>query len=170
MEGEIINKVANSSLITFNLEDYYKKGERKTFDISPFLLEGIVLREKEFRKSVKDFDWSQFQNSYVALHCATDAIVPSWAFMLVSLSIVPFAYHVTHGSLEDLERELFVEELSKISYEDYKDQRVIIKGCSQYPVPELAYTIVAQKLLPFTKSLMFGEACSTVPLYKQSKK
>lgn len=170
MKGEIINKVANSSLITFNLEDYYKKGERKAFDISPFLLEGIVVREKEFRKTVKEFDWSQFENSYVALHCSTDAIVPSWAFMLVSLSIVPFAKQVVHGSLEDLERELFVEALSKVAYEDYKNERVIIKGCSQYPVPEFAYTIVAQRLLPFAKSLMFGEACSIVPLYKEKRK
>ena len=167
MEGEIINKVANSGLVTFNLEDYYKKGERKTFDISPFLFEGIIVREKEFRKSVKEFDWSVFDNNYVALHCSTDAIVPSWAFMLVSLSIVPFAKQVVHGSLEDLERELFAEELAQVSYKDYEGQRVIIKGCSQYPVPELAYTIVAQRLLPYVKSLMFGEACSTVPLFKR---
>ncbi len=170
MTKEIVNKVANSGLVSFNLEDYYKKEERKLFDISPFLFQGIIVKEKEFRQAIKDYDWSQFKNCYVALQCSTDAIVPSWAFMLVSLSIAPYAIQVVHGSLFDLERELFVEELAKIDYKQYQNKLVIIKGCSQYPVPEFAYTMVAQKLLPLVKSLMFGEACSTVPLFKSKKK
>lgn len=164
---EIVNKVANSGLINFNLEDYYQKGERLVFDVSPFLWQGLVVKEREFRLAVKEYDWSQFEGKLVAVTCSTDAIIPSWAFMLVGLELSTFAKKTVLGSLEDLEKEMYVEALSKFDYSIYKDKRVIVKGCSAYPVPEMAYLYLVQQLKPYTKSIMFGEACSTVPLYKQ---
>ncbi len=169
MEGEIVNKVAKSGLITFNLEDYYQKGERVEFDIAPFLWQGLVVKEKDFRAAVKAYNWSQFKDKLVAISCSTDAIIPSWAFMLVSLAIAPFAKKVGLGTLNDLERDLFTASLAKLDISEFTDQRVIIKGCSDFPVPEMAYIAIAQILQPITKSLMFGEACSTVPLFKQKK-
>ncbi|MCT4582304.1 MAG: DUF2480 family protein [Flavobacteriales bacterium] len=167
MEGEIINKVAKSGLITFNLEDYYPKGRRVIVDIEPFLWKGIVVKEKEFRKAVKAFDWAQYKGQYVALNCSADAIIPSWAYMLITIELMDYAHQVVLGDLEDLEKVMFVEALSKIDYTQYTDKRVIVKGCSHYPVPEMAYSYVIQQMKPYTKSLMFGEACSTVPLYKK---
>jgi hypothetical protein len=167
MEGEIINKVANSSLVTVNLEDFYQKEERIVFDITPYLWQGLVVKEKDFRAALKETDWSKYQNKLVAIFCSEDAIIPSWAYMLIALELSFYAKKTVLGSLEDLERELFIEALSKLDYSIYKDQRVIVKGCSAYPVPEMAYLHLVQLLKPYTKSIMFGEACSTVPLYKK---
>lgn len=167
MDSEIVNKVAKSGLISFNLEEYYQKGERITFDVAPFLWQGLVVKEKEFRSAVKEYNWSQFQDKFVAISCSTDAIIPSWAFMLIALEVSSFAKKTVLGSLEDLEKELYIECLSKLDCSIYEGKRVIIKGCSDYPVPEMAYLYIVQKLKPYTKSIMFGEACSTVPLYKK---
>lgn len=167
MEGEIVNKVAKSGLITFNLEDYYLKGKRVQFDVKSFLWQGIVVKEKEFRKAVKEYDWKQFEGQYVALFCSEDAIIPSWAYMLITVELMEYANKVILGDLNDLENALYIESLSKLDYSEYSDKRVIVKGCSHYPVPEMAYSYVIQQLKPYTKSLMFGEACSTVPLYKK---
>jgi len=167
MEGEIVNKVAQSGLVTFNLEDYYLKGKRTLFDIEPFLWKGIVVKEKEFRAAVKEFNWSQFEGHFVALNCSVDAIIPSWAYMLISIELMEYANKVVLGDIKELEKTLFIESLSNIDYSEYQDKRVIIKGCSQFPVPEMAYSYVIQKFKPYTKSLMFGEACSTVPLFKR---
>lgn len=167
MSEEITNRVANSKLITFNLEDFYPKGERVSFDISHWLQEGIVLREKEFRKKAKEHDWNQYQDKYVVLFCSTDAIVPGWAYLLVSLHLTPFAKKVTVGSLEELESILFTELLQNIDFSEYQNKPVIIKGCAHKPIPQNAYVLLAQKLQPVAKSIMYGEACSSVPLFKK---
>jgi len=164
---EIINRVANSKLVTFSLEDLYPKGERMAFDISVWLMEGIVLRESEFREKATKHDWSQYQNKFVALYCSTDAIIPGWAYLLLSLHLAPFASKVTVGSLEELEGILFAEILQNIDVSEYKDKPVIIKGCAHKPIPQNAYVLLAQKLQPIAKSIMYGEACSFVPLFKR---
>jgi hypothetical protein len=167
MGNEIVNRVANSKLVTFNLEDFYPEGRRVAFDISQWLLEGIVLREAEFRQQVKDHDWSQYQNSYIALYCSTDAIVPGWAFMLVSLAAAPYAKKVTVGSLDELETVLFAEIISRLDLSEFEGKPIIVKGCAHKPIPQNAFVLLTQKLLPVAKSIMYGEACSSVPLYKK---
>jgi hypothetical protein len=164
---EIINRVANSKLITFDLEEIYPKGERISFDISQWLLEGIVLRESEFRNKATEHNWSQYQDKFVALFCSTDAIVPGWAYLLLSLHLAPYAKKVTVGSLDELESILFTELLQNIDVSEYIDKPVIIKGCAHKPIPQNAYVLLAQKLQPIAKSIMYGEACSSVPLFKR---
>lgn len=167
MAEEIINRVANSKLVTLDLEDFYPKGERILFDISQWLLEGIILREKDFREKADSHDWSQYQDCFIALHCSTDAIVPGWAYMLLSLKVAPFANKVTVGTLQDLESILYTEILQDMDVSQYKDKPVIIKGCAHKPIPQNAYVLLAQKLQPIAKSIMYGEACSSVPLFKR---
>ena len=166
---EIVNKVANSVLEVFDLEDYYPSGIRTQLDISQWLLDGFLLKEKDFREALKNHDWSKFQNHFVAIHCSTDAIIPAWASILVTVYLSPFAKKVVVGNLTDLETSLYQEILSTLDYSKYQDKPVILKGCSKKPVPESAYIMVIQKLQPFAKSIMYGEACSAVPLYKKSK-
>ncbi|MDI1254667.1 MAG: DUF2480 family protein [Flavobacterium sp.] len=166
---EIINKVANSVLEVFDLEDYYPKGIRTQIDISQWLYEGFLLREKDFRESLKNHDWSQYQDQYVAVFCSTDAIIPAWARILVTVCAAPFAKKVVSGNLEDLETALYQEILPTIDYSQYDNKPVILKGCSKKPVPESAYVFAVQYLRPVAKSIMYGEACSAVPLYKKSK-
>ena len=169
MAEEIVNRVAQSKLITFNLEDYYPKGQRFLFDISQWLYEGFVLREKEFRDEAKSHDWSQYQDQYVALNCSTDAIVPAWAYMLVSTYLEPYAKKVVIGDLENLDSHIYQEVIDRLDVSDLKDKPVIVKGCSHKPVPKNAYVFLINKLQPVVKSLMYGEACSSVPLYKKPK-
>jgi hypothetical protein len=164
---EIINRVANSALEVFDLEDYYPNGIRTQIDISQWLLEGFLLKEKDFREALKNHDWSKYQNHLVAIHCATDAIVPAWATILVTTYLVPFAKKVVSGNLNDLETAIYEEILPTLDYSKYQDKPVIIKGCSKKPVPESAYIMAVQKLQPFAKSIMYGEACSAVPLFKK---
>jgi len=170
MEEEIINRVANSALEVFDLEDYYPKGTRSQIDISQWLLEGFLLKERDFREHLKHHDWSQYRDQYVAVDCSTDAIVPAWASILVTLHLAPFAKKIVNGTLEDLDTALYHEILPTIDYSIYQDKPVIIKGCSKKPVPMSAYVLAAQNLQPFAKSIMYGEACSAVPLYKSAKK
>jgi hypothetical protein len=167
---EIINKVANSALEVFDLEDYYPKGIRAQVDISQWLLEGFLLKEKDFRAHLKEHDWAQYQDQYVAINCSTDAIIPAWASILVAIQLAPFAKKIVNGNLEDLDSALYEELLSKIDYSVYDNKAVIIKGCSKKPVPTRAYILAAHYLQPFARSIMYGEACSAVPLYKSSKK
>ncbi|MEO8234408.1 MAG: DUF2480 family protein [Flavobacterium sp.] len=167
MQDEIINKVANSVLEVFDLEDYYAKEIRTQIDISQWLYEGFLLKEKDFREALKNHDWSQYENHYVAIHCSTDAIIPAWASVLVTIHVFPFAKKIVSGNLQDLETSLYQEILSVIDYSKYQDKPVIIKGCSKKPVPESAYILAVQKLQPFAKSIMYGEACSAVPLFKR---
>jgi hypothetical protein len=167
--NEIINRVASSSLITFDLEDYYQAGDRLLLDIKDQLFQELILKEKDFRDFIKSNDWSQYQNKFVAITCSADAIVPTWAYMLLSIALEPFAKQIVFGSLEELEIQLFQLALNKIDWSLYKDAKVVIKGCSKVNVPIAIYVEATNKLKPMAASLMFGEACSTVPLYKKSE-
>ena len=169
MAEEIINRVANSNLITLDLEDFYPEGRRVVFDIKDWLLDGLVLREKDFRQQVKDHDWAQYQDSYVALTCSTDAIVPAWAFMLIAASLEPYAKKMVKGSLETLESSIYQDIINTMDVSSYTDKPVIVKGCSNKPVPTNAYLMIVNRLKPYARSIMYGEACSSVPLYKKPK-
>ena len=162
----IKNKVANSALVTIDLEDYYPSGKRVVFDIKDWLFEGIILKEKDFRESVKKYDWEQFKNSFVALTCSTDAIIPSWAFMLITTYISPFAKKTVVGDITNLESSIFQEIINTLPIDEFSGKPIIIKGCAQKPIPDTAYTQLIEKLQPIVKSIMFGEPCSTVPLFK----
>lgn len=164
---EIVNKVAQSGLVEINLEEYYPKGERVLFDIKDRLFQGLILKEKDFREFVKKEDWSSYRDKFVALTCTADAIVPTWAYMLLVTVLEPFAKKVIFGSFQTLEAILYHEVLNKINPGDYTGKRVVIKGCSNLPVPVSAYVEITRILRPVAKSIMYGEACSTVPLYKQ---
>ena len=166
---EIINKVANSVLEVFDLEDYYPNGIRTQIDISKWLLEGFLLKERDFREALKSHDWQQYENHFVAIHCSTDAIIPAWASILVTVYLSPFSKKVVMGNLSDLETALYQEILLTLEYSKYLDKPVILKGCSKKPVPESADIMAIQKLQPFAKSIMYGEACSAVPLFKKKK-
>jgi hypothetical protein len=166
---EIINKVASSGIQTLDLEDLYPQGERKVFDIAPLLWEGIALKEKDFRAFVKEHDWTRYQGQFVSVHCSVDAIIPTWAYMLVATQLQPYAVFVTQGDAEQLERAVFTRFVQQLDVEPYRGARIVVKGCSKLPVPLNAYVELSAKLLPVVKSLMFGEPCSTVPLYKAPK-
>jgi hypothetical protein len=167
LKDEIVNRVANSKLITIDLEDFYPEGKRVLFDIKDWLFEGFVLREKDFRKQVSEFDWSQYKNHYVALTCSTDAIVPGWAYMLLSIQLEPFAKTVIIGDLEQLETSIYQDIINTLNVSEYEGKPIIVKGCSNKPVPQNAYIMLSNKLKSIAKSIMYGEACSSVPLYKK---
>ena len=169
MSEEIINRVANSNLTTIDLEDFYPKGNRIVFDIKDWLYEELILREKDFRESVKNHDWSQYQDSYVALTCSSDAIIPSWAYLLLTVELTPFAKKVVVGDLPLLETVIYQDIINQIDISEYKDKPIIIKGCANKPIPPSAYTLLIEKVKTVAKTIMFGEACSTVPLYKKKK-
>jgi hypothetical protein len=169
MAKEIINRVASSKLKTFDLEEIYPEGDRVLFDIKDWLFQELILKEKDFRASVKNHDWSQYKNSFVAITCSVEAIIPSWAFMLIAAEAAPFAKKVVVGDLELLETVLYQELLSFVDLKDFTDCPVIIKGCAEKPIPNSAFAFLITKLQPIAKSILFGEACSTVPLYKAKK-
>ena len=166
---DIINRVSNSKLKTFDLEEIYPEGERVVFDIKDWLFHEIILKEKDFRDSVSKHDWSQYKNSFVAVTCSIDAIIPSWAFMLISSELTPFANKIVIGNLELLETVIYQELISFLDFKDFANKPVIIKGCADKPIPNSAFAFLIAKLQPIAKSIMFGEACSTVPLYKAKK-
>ncbi len=165
-EGEIVNRVANSPLITLDLETYYPKGRRAGIDISQWLEEGLLLREKPFREALKNEDWEKHSGSFIHLYCSTDAIVPAWAYLLITSYLQPFASQVVVGSSELLETVLFQEAIAGIDPEEYRDKPVIIKGCSHLPVPNSAYVMALSRIQEVARSVQYGEACSSVPLYK----
>ena len=165
----LINKVAQSGLITIDLEELYPKGERVIFDLKEVLFLGLILKEKDFREFLKNENWGNYKNKFVSIICSADAIVPTWAYMLLSLHLQPFANRIVFGNLEVLEIVLFNELLSQLPIETYKDARIVIKGCGKLPIPIAAYVELTQRLRPIAKSLMYGEPCSTVPLFKQAK-
>jgi len=167
MSDFIENKVANSGLITISLEDFHQKGERVLFDIKPLLWQELVLKEKEFRNFIRENDWSQYQDMFVAITCSADAIVPTWAFMLIAVALQPYAKKVIFGNLSDLERELFIDSINNFNLDTIIDKRVLVKGCGEISIPDSAFIYVSEKFIPVVKSLMFGEACSNVPLYKR---
>ena len=167
MSDEFVNRVANSGLVNFDLEAYYPKGQRQLIDLKDWLFEGLILKEKDFRQAVKDYDWAQHQDQYVAIDCSADAIVPVWSYMLISNAISPYAKKVVKGNLENLESFIFHELINTLNINPFKNQRVIVKGCSNLPIPESAYVAITNKLSPVVKSIMYGEACSSVPIYKK---
>ena len=167
MTDEIINRVAKSKLVTIDLEELYPGGERILLDIKDWLYEGLILREKDFREQVKAHDWTSYTDKFVAVTCSADAIIPSWAFLLVSVSLAPYAKKSVVGDLDLLENMIFEEIVRSIPAADYRDLPVIIKGCSEKRIPQTAFTLLIGRLLPEVRSLMYGEACSNVPLYKK---
>ncbi len=169
MDDQLINKVALSGLITIDLEELYPPGERVVFDIKAFLFQELMLREKDFREAMKNHDWQAYTNKYVAIICSADAIVPTWAYMLVVTNLTPVAKKAVFGNLETLETVLYQEVLANFEIEKYTNARVVIKGCGKLPVPKFAFVELTRLLRPVAKSIMYGEPCSTVPIYKQAK-
>jgi uncharacterized protein DUF2480 len=164
---EIVNRVANSALQVFDLEDYFPKQAIVELDVSQWLFGGFILKETEFRDQLKQHDWNQYQNTYVALTCSEDAVLPAWAYALVSVYLQPFALKVINGTPKELLLSIYQDTLNTIDFSEFQDKPVILKGCSNKPVPQEIYVMATQKLMNFAKSLMFGEACSSVPLYKR---
>lgn len=169
MPNEIVNRVASSKLVTIDLEDYFPKGERILFDIKKWLFAEQILKERDFRKFVQDHDWKAYKDKYVALTCSSDAIIPSWAYLLITVSLSPYAKQVIIGNLKALERSIFQKIITELPIENYIEKPIIIKGCSDKIIPETAYSQLINKLLPHVTSIMYGEACSSVPLYKKIK-
>lgn len=170
MAEEIVNRVAKSSLITLDLEEMYPEGERVLYDLKDNLWQGMALKEKDFRAFIKEHDWSEYEGKNVALHCSADVIIPSWAYLLLSTAINPYANFVTQGDLNTLEVALWENEIAKVDSADYQDAKLVIKGCSDKAVPGSAYLALGRKLQPVVSTMMFGEACSSVPLYKKPRK
>ncbi|HNY56222.1 MAG TPA: DUF2480 family protein [Chitinophagales bacterium] len=164
---ELVNKVAQSGLITLDLEDFFPKEAIIAFDIKEFLFRGLILKELEFRAALKAHDWSVYQDKIVAVFCSTDAILPQWAFMLVGTYISAQTTEIYFGTTEEVEQKLFLSNLKSIDATKYIDEKIIIKGCGTKTVTGEAYLEITKKLQPVVKSLMFGEACSTVPIYKR---
>lgn len=162
-----INRVAASGLITLDLENYLPKVEVVNFDLSPFLFKNLILKEKDYRQALKELDWSKYEAKVVTVFCTSDAIIAKWAFMLAASYLQNVAQAVYFGSPEECKEQLFYDNLNKEDFSNFKDQRVIIKGCSENELPEGAYVSITTKLMPFVKSLMYGEACSSVPVYKR---
>lgn len=167
--NEIINKVANSPIVTIDLESFYRKEERMVFDLKDYLFQELVLKEKDFRFALKEMDWEIYRGKLVAIQCSVDAILPNWAFMLVGIQLTKIGVEYVIGDLNSLEQFLFEESISKINPVDFKDRPVVIKGCSKFPVPMYAYGRIVSRIQSHAKSIMYGEPCSTVPLYKMPK-
>lgn len=166
MTEPIINRVAGSGLITFDLEEYYQQGERKVIDIKDQLFRGLILREKDFREYIAAENWENYRDAYVAVYCSTDAVIPTWAYMLVASKLQGIARKIVFGDMEDLENVLYLESLSTVNPQEYQNARVVVKGCGDLPVPAGAYMEITRLLSPVVKSIMFGEPCSTVPVLK----
>ncbi|OYU64727.1 MAG: hypothetical protein CFE22_17260 [Cytophagaceae bacterium BCCC1] len=166
MDAEIVNKVANSGLISFDLEDYFHQGDRVVYDIRDNLFMGLILKEKDFREFLKTKDWTEYSGKNVAIICSEDAIVPTWAYMLLAIQLEPYSNMVVFGNLEDLEKKLYEQALNALDLEQFAGQRIVVKGCSNSKIPTYVYVELTRRLKPIVKSLMFGEPCSTVPLFK----
>lgn len=167
MDDVIINRVANSGLVTIDLEDYLPKGEIAVFDLKDHLFRGLILKEKDFREALQGLDWEIFRNKYVVITCSADAIIPMWAYMLVTSYVQPLAKDVYCGTAEEMKKHLFLKNLGTIKTDEFAGQRLIIKGCGDQPVDSAAYAEITKLLRPVAKSIMYGEACSNVPIYKK---
>jgi Protein of unknown function (DUF2480) len=168
-EKEIVNKVANSGLVVLELDKFYRANPRREIDLRDVLFEGQILREKDFRDFIRQHDWTAYRDSFVAVYCSADAIIPRWAYMLLAAALAPYARTVIFGDLQSLEGALFHQAMEEEDWAAYRNARVLLKGCSKVEVPEAVYMEVTQRLLPFVSSLMYGEACSTVPVYKRPR-
>ncbi|MDQ6609244.1 MAG: DUF2480 family protein [Bacteroidota bacterium] len=167
MSEAIVNKVAGSGLISLDLEKYLPVGEMVAFDLKDYLFMGLILKEKDFREALKNIDWSVYQDKNVAITCSADAIIPVWAYMLVSSYLQPVASTIFTGTIEEMQKHLFLENINAINAAEFKDQRIVVKGCGEVPIGNFAYAEITRVLLPHTKSIMYGEPCSTVPIYKK---
>ncbi|MFT3826100.1 MAG: DUF2480 family protein [Chitinophagaceae bacterium] len=167
MSDEIINKVAASGLITLNLEDYYPRQEIAVFDLKPHLFRELILKEKDFRAALQQTDWLQYEGKTVAVTCTADAIIPMWAYMLVAVYLEPVAADIIFGDEATARKQIFLKNIDAIDAGEYTDKRLVIKGCGDLPVGEYAYMEITKKLRPVAKSIMYGEPCSTVPIYKK---
>lgn len=168
MNDPIINKVAESGLITFNPEDYYPRDKTAVFDLKDFLFMGLILKEKDFRESLKSLDWEQYRDKNVAVTCTADAIIPVWAWMLTASYLQPVAKEIVMGDEKELHKAIFLKNLSGINIKEFRDKKIVVKGCGETPIGDFVYMEIAKLLRPIAKSIMYGEACSTVPIYKNS--
>jgi hypothetical protein len=168
MADEIINKVAESGLITFDLEEYYPKESIEAFDLKDFLFMGLILKEKDYRAALQTQDWSEFEGKNIYITCTVDAIIPMWAYMLAASYLQPIAKNVVFGDEKKLIETIIIKNLSAINTDSFIDKRVVVKGCGELSIPETAYVEITNKLRPVAKSIMFGEPCSTLPIYKKS--
>lgn len=169
MEDIIINKVSQSALLTLNLEDFYPQGEIVVFDLKNYLFMELILKEKDFREALKNLDWSVYQNKNVGITCTADAIIPLWAYMLTTTYLQPFAKEIIFGNEETVFNVMFLKNLWKIDAKEYEGKRVVVKGCGDKRIPESAYVEISKMLRPVAKSIMYGEPCSTVPIFKAPK-
>jgi hypothetical protein len=167
MSEPIINKVAESGIITVDPAEYLPKGENAVFDLKDYLFMGMILKEKEFRESLKNIDWSIYHDKNVAITCSADAIIPVWAYMLIAAYLQPVAREIVMGDEKELQKRLFHKNLSAIDTSEFTDKRIVIKGCGETPVPDFVYMEITKKLRPVAKSIMYGEPCSTVPVFKK---
>lgn len=167
MSDAIVNKVAESGLVSLDLENYYPKGETIVFDMKDHLFMGMILKEKDFREALKKLDWNIYKDKYVAVTCTADAVIPVWAYMLVASGLSGVAKDFVMGDEKELHRTLFIKNLSAINTAEFADKRIVIKGCGETPIGEFAYTEITKLLRPVVKSIMYGEPCSTVPVYKK---
>lgn len=167
MSEPFVNKVAESGLITLDLETWYPKGEVAVFDMKDHLFMGLILKEKDFREALKNLDWSVYNNKDVALTCSADAIIPVWAWMLVATYLQPVANEIVMGDEKELHKKLFLKNLAAINVSEYADKRVVIKGCGETPIGDFVYMEITKLLRPVAKSIMYGEPCSTVPVFKK---
>lgn len=167
IKENIVNKVAQSGLVSIDLAEIYPAGERIFYDIKDNLFQGLMLREKDFREFIKEHNWESYQGKHIAIGCSADAIVPTWAYMLLANKMAPFAETVIFGDLKILETVLFERQMSTLDLEKYRDQRIVIKGCGEIQIPESAYVDITVKLTSIAKSIMYGEPCSTVPIFKR---
>lgn len=165
----LVNRVANSGLITIKLEDFFPTEELATFDLKDYLFMELILKEKDFRAALKEHNWEQYQGKNLIVFCSADAIIPVWAYMLVTVYATPFANQVFQGSQEEFYKMAFQNALTAVDEKAYEDKRIVIKGCSDKPVPPSAYVELTRKLQPYAKSIMYGEPCSTVPIYKKPR-
>lgn len=167
MPEPIINKVAESGLITLDLEKFIPKEESLVFDLKQFLFMEMILKEKDFRQALKDLDWEAYRDKNVAVVCSADAIIPVWAWMLVVSYLQPVAGEVVMGDQQELQKRLILKKLESLDAKEFTDQRVVIKGCGETPIPDFLYLEATKRLRPVVKSIMYGEPCSTVPVYKR---
>lgn len=168
VDQPLVNRVANSGLVTIKLEEFFPTAEMASFDLKDYLFMGLILKEKDFREALANHDWAQYTGKNLAVFCSADAIIPVWAYMLVTAYAAPFANDIFQGTSEEFYKHIFQKALDGVDAAQYTGQRIVIKGCSDHPVPPSAYVELTRKLRPYAQSIMFGEPCSTVPIFKKS--